>query len=84
MKRLLIFSLVAVVPVVSGCCRGWPRMSMYRGDSCNSCSTAYAPGIETAYETAPLYQGYEGAVMPGHTLPGPSLPLPGPAEIPRQ
>ncbi len=38
MKRLLIVSLLTLVPILSGCCRGRPRMSMYRGDACSSCA----------------------------------------------
>lgn len=72
MKRLMILSLIAFAPLTSGCCRGWPRMMMYRGDACDSCATAY----ET---TTPIY---EGTVLPAQTLPGPTLPLPGPTEAP--
>ena len=72
MKRLLPVAMVALVPAMSGCCGGiWPRMTAYRGDSCQSCTS-------NIYETnpAPLY---EGMILPGPTLPA---ELPGPAEPP--
>ena len=69
MKRFWILLLVTLVPVAGGCCRGWPRMMMYRGDVCDPCASA-----------SPVAPIYEGAAIPVEGLPGPSLPLPGPVE----
>ena len=81
MKRLMIASLITLVPIVSGCCGGLPRLSMYRGDSCNSCPTTGAlptTGIGTYngdYDWQPSYQGQvlSAQPAPGY-LPGPVVP----------
>ena len=72
MKRLMIVSLMTVVPIATGCCRGWPRMRMYRGDVCDTCAAASTTG----YQMAPMY---DGTILPAPTLPGQSTTtLPGP------
>ena len=71
MKRLLILTVVALIPLVAGC-RGMSGMKCHRGDACSSCTTS-SYSMPSFSSQTPVYQGT--------ILPAPSVPaeLPGPA-----